>query len=491
MKAETALRFPLHRYHAVALCLLLIIGLWAASRVTIPEPFSRSISGTYPITGFDWRFNGGHLRVADAAGTEYLLRLNNAAMSEVIRRGDQGTITFQGRLTFPNYKGYAQSLVAQGYYGVIYPYRIDMSELHSASWRLQAVGWIRERLLPIGQPLGALLVSVLGGIREYPPEYQSGFGYAGTAHLLAISGLHVGFVFLLGWLVTGVTPLSFHWRIVASLILPALYVWVSGGSIPAFRAFLFLLFFASGVLWRKHIDVLQCLFLSAIVSLLLWPHTIISASFHFSYGITAILILGGSLYKGRYLWICLLAMVGSIPLSAWYFGYINALSFLANALAVPLFAGLVYCGVLALALPELLFPVLRMIHTLLQWCNEITYVVPIRFTEWSAPLLLLALIVARWKNFPWWRMGIIAILIFVGSIQYSATALHDDNRYYTLSYLPESDTLQFIQKIYRPENIVYAQKELFKHGIWRVANWEMAPADKEQFRHIRKRETGL
>ncbi|WP_027389320.1 ComEC/Rec2 family competence protein [Chrysiogenes arsenatis] len=491
MKAETALRFPLHRYHAVALLLLCIVGAWAASGIVIPEPFSRSLSGTYPIKGFDWRFNGGHLRVADAEGKEYLLRLNNAAMSEIIHRGDQGAITFQGRLTFPSYKGYAQSLVAQGYHGVIYPYRIDFSELQGASWRLQAVGWIRERLLPAGQPLGALLVSVLGGIREYPPEYQSGFGYAGTAHLLAISGLHVGFIFLLGWLATGITPLSFRWRIVISLILPALYVWISGGSIPAFRAFLFLLFFAGGVLWRKHIDVLQCLFLSAIVSLLLWPQTIISASFHFSYGITAILILGGSLYKGRYLWICLLAMAGSIPLSAWYFGYINALSFLANAFAVPLFAAFVYCGVFALALPELLFPVLRMLHTLLQWCNEVVYVVPIRFTAWSAPLLILALIVARWKTLAWWRMGIVVTLIGIGAIQYSTTALRDDNRYYTLSYEPESDTLHFQHKIYRPENSVYAQKELLKHGIWRVANWDMAPEEKEQFRHIRKRETGL
>lgn len=143
------------------------------------------------------------------------------------------------------------------------------------------------------------------GFREYSPQYHAGFAYAGTAHLLAISGLHIGFIFLMVWLLTGIFTRNMGIRIGLATLTVVLHTAMVGFPIPATRAMIFTLIYAGGYLFRRKGDALQTFFLTASISLLIWPGSIMGASFQFSYLVTGSLILFAGLFRRwQYVWVC-------------------------------------------------------------------------------------------------------------------------------------------------------------------------------------------
>ncbi len=199
--------------------------------------------------------------------------------------------------------------------------------------------------------LRALEEAVLMGRRErLPPDWQAAFRAAGLAHLLAVSGLHLGV--LVGLLVGLLRLLQCPRRLTAGLGTLALGLYVSAVGAPpsALRAGLMtafgLLYWGSG----RRIAPGRVLPAALLTLLVTVPSLLASAAFCLSAGATLgiTLALRGSVQRRQAGWrerslaflrVSLGAQAGVLPSQLWFFGVLHPWGPLVNVLAVPL-AGL-------------------------------------------------------------------------------------------------------------------------------------------------------
>lgn len=180
---------------------------------------------------------------------------------------------------------------------------------------------------------------------------------SGTAHLLAISGLHVGLVS--GWFYMFA---GFVWRLVhasqtaanrqrcikpifalcASCISATLYAGLAGFSLPTQRALIMLTVFALTVMLRRIWPPGTAMIIALFMVLFVDPLAVLSVGFWLSFGTVAALFY---LHSGRLsrlgsksgaLWLHLKLGIVLLPATAWFFQQGSLIAPVANAIAVPL-----------------------------------------------------------------------------------------------------------------------------------------------------------
>lgn len=138
-----------------------------------------------------------------------------------------------------------------------------------------------------GEKAGQLASAVLLGMRdEVPDEEQEQFRRLGIAHILSVSGFHVGV--LVALLALLMMPVK-HRRLRMALTLPMLlaYAFLTGGNAPAVRAVLLWALVCWGRIRHKRVLMLHVLCASAMIQLLFAPAQLFSASFQMTYGVMA------------------------------------------------------------------------------------------------------------------------------------------------------------------------------------------------------------
>lgn len=167
------------------------------------------------------------------------------------------------------------------------------------SGRFSAVGTmaaIRHRLSQAlirvcGERSGQLASAVLLGQRSIMSEAsQESFRSLGIAHILSVSGYHVGVMAGLLTLLTHPIRRFRKTRTLLTLLLLLLYAFLTGGSAPALRAVLLWGFLQWGHLRNRAVLSLHVLCASAVVQLLFAPLQLFSASFQMTYGAMAALL---------------------------------------------------------------------------------------------------------------------------------------------------------------------------------------------------------
>ncbi len=226
----------------------------------------------------------------------------------------------------------------------------------------------------------AFKAMVLGDKSMLSKDAKSDFSATGTMHIFAISGLHVGLIAGVIYLLLALCRLPVNLRPIICLPILFLYVNACGARPSAMRAFMMIAFVWLAVSLFRKPKPLAGFILAFCVSLLMRPSDLFDAGFALSYGVViAILLYAVPLYdeirnhfqrgfifntkltqlklKIRdYILIAFLisfaALFASAPLSSAYFGYIAPLSIPFSIVYVACASVVLSLGVFAMFLPS-------------------------------------------------------------------------------------------------------------------------------------------
>lgn len=236
----------------------------------------------------------------------------------------------------------------------------------------------------IGGEAGGVAAALLTGLRgDIPDRVWSDMQASGLAHLLAISGLHLGLVagavfFAARLLFAAIPPLALRIparkpAAVAALAASFGYLLLAGAPVPTRRAFVMIAVALFAVVIDRNPFSMRLVAVAAAVVLALQPESVVSVSFQMSFAAVVALIAwferrteapdpdaapapsGLPDRLRHYLLLVvtttLLASLATLPFAAYHFQRVAAWGVLANLIAVPLTAfWIMPAGLVGLAL---------------------------------------------------------------------------------------------------------------------------------------------
>ncbi|MTD40526.1 DNA internalization-related competence protein ComEC/Rec2 [Erwinia sp. CPCC 100877] len=322
--------------------------------------------------------------------------------------------------------------------------RVVTASLISANCGLRGELMARVRALIQGLVWRETLMALAFGERvQVAAQTKKLLRDTGTAHLMAISGLHIGLAAGAGWLLArlaqplaGVVRIGWRFPLFISLLFAVLYTWLAGAEPPALRSLWALIIWAllrlTGRDWHGWRVWLCCMAGILFVD----PMALLSDSFRLSAGAVAGLLFwyqwvpfNGQRFAAliRYpLGLCHLQLgIGLLllPLQAAIFHGFSLSAWFANLLAVPLVSfitvPLILAGLLTLALPPLSWGLMWMADRSLEALFYSLNALPAGWLELDARFVALTLFpwfgvvlwrLWGWRYFPGLTLGILAVL---------------------------------------------------------------------------------
>ena len=203
-----------------------------------------------------------------------------------------------------------------------------------------------------GEEYAVASALLLGYTENLEPELRNQYAGAGALHILSVSGLHVGIIFVvLGFLLQFFEKIKNGRAIKFSLLLLViwLYAFISGLSPSVLRATVMFSLFAIKEVRKQQSDPYNTLAASAIILIIFDPHIITKVGFQLSYAaVLGIIALYKPIYElwilknkvGDYFWqiisVSLAAQIGTFPISVMYFHQFPTYFLPGNLVVIPL-----------------------------------------------------------------------------------------------------------------------------------------------------------
>lgn len=239
------------------------------------------------------------------------------------------------------------------------------------------------------EELSIIQALLLGQRRDISRKIYDQYAAAGAVHILAVSGLHVGIILLiLNFLLKPLEGIK-SGRFIKTILLLSLmwgFALLAGLSPSVVRAVSMFSFVAIGMQLKRKSSVMNSLFVSLFVLLLVNPYFIFQVGFQLSYlAVFSIVAFQPFLYQLlrpkfkpiRYMWglltVSIAAQLGVLPLSLFYFHQFPALFFLSNLVILPVLGIILGLGIIVIllsllnSLPDLL---VKLYGTLISYMNE-------------------------------------------------------------------------------------------------------------------------
>ncbi len=219
-----------------------------------------------------------------------------------------------------------------------------------------------------GESRHVLKALITGDRSQITPTLRDAFNRAGVGHLLAISGLHIGIVatvsfMLFSWILSYIK--FFLWQgwvkkgaAILSLFPVLAYGMIAGMSPSTQRAVIMVFMFLMTFLFEREQDSLNTLAIAAMAILMVSPPSLFSISFQLSFSAVLAIICGisklrnktepGSQKENRsyarslagklftFLSVSFFAIMGTLPLVLYYFNQVSLVGLLTNLIFVPL-----------------------------------------------------------------------------------------------------------------------------------------------------------
>lgn len=323
---------------------------------------------------------GRLLAVKDSAGWEkaqgkILMYFQKDSLMDPLSLGDrilfEATVSENKKPANPDVFDYSNYLKRHGIYHQVYISNeqwnrvkaVDNRSLQGIAHhaRMQLVQVLKSNRLQEDEV--AIASAILLGYDELlNQDLRNSFAAAGAMHILCVSGLHVGVIYLiLSFLMKAMSRKRWQ-RILKVLIIVGMiwvYALITGFSPSVLRAGMMFSFLSLGKLFNRDINNLNLVFASAFVLLVINPFFLYEIGFQLSYAAVIGIILLYPIFKkivySRYwliqqFWsltvISIIAQLFTAPFAIYYFHQFPNLFLLTNYLVIPLTTLILYTGIL-------------------------------------------------------------------------------------------------------------------------------------------------
>lgn len=219
-----------------------------------------------------------------------------------------------------------------------------------------------------------VLALTIGQKKQLSPELKGSFANSGAMHVLAVSGLHVGVLFMILNIILGFLERSQRLKILKVILILMviwLYSFVAGMSSSVTRASIMFSLINIGTIFRRDISIYNTLAVSAFLMLSINPMELFNVGFQLSFlAVVGIVYFQPKLYSlisvknwfldwgYKFLTVSIAAQISTAPIGVYYFNQFPNYFWLTNLLIVPL--------VFALVIVSFLFIATEWV----QWLNE-------------------------------------------------------------------------------------------------------------------------
>lgn len=227
---------------------------------------------------------------------------------------------------------------------------------------------------------------ILGDTDAIDSETWSNYSISGVIHILSVSGLHVGLIFIMAGFLLKVVGIKKGWAFTGTVFL---FIWAytffSGFSAPVLRAVIMFSIFLCGKQFFRDTSSLNILAGTAIILLMYEPLYLFQVGFQFSVLSVAGILVVYPLLQTRYnpsnkillrLWqlssVSVAAQVFTTPLMFYYFHSVPVYFIISNLVIVPLSALILYIGIFVLVPVQWIADVFAFLLKQLLWFQDKT-----------------------------------------------------------------------------------------------------------------------
>ncbi|HJX71345.1 MAG TPA: ComEC/Rec2 family competence protein, partial [Bacteroidales bacterium] len=240
--------------------------------------------------------------------------------------------------------------------------------------------------------LAVLSALTLGSRDSLSDEVERSFAISGAMHVLAVSGLHVGIIFMILNVLLSFMQKFRYGRSISSILI-ILFLWgfalLTGLKPSVARAVFMFSIIQTGKSLEKPPDIYNTISLSAFFLLLINPYQLADVGFQLSYlAVTGIVFFQPKIYRLLYfkksmidkIWqlftVSLAAQLVTAPLTIYYFHYFPVYFWLTNLFVIVLTGLIIYMAVFQIIIFLLHLPHLftgGILNFLLKLLNGLTY----------------------------------------------------------------------------------------------------------------------
>ncbi len=222
-----------------------------------------------------------------------------------------------------------------------------------------------------GEEFAVLAALTLGEKDFISDELQNDYASAGVTHILAVSGLHVGVIYIiLVFLLSLWGGKTRHTKIKNIIIILFLfaYAFVTGLSPSVVRSALMFSLVGIGIIFNRRSHIYNTVFLSAFIMLVFNSDYIYDIGFQLSYAAVLSIVTFSPFLIGlvnvkhritKYFWelfsVSLAAQLGTMPLTMYYFHQFPNFFWISNLIIVPLSGFVIYAALALFAFSSVPF----------------------------------------------------------------------------------------------------------------------------------------
>lgn len=265
---------------------------------------------------------------------------------------------------------------------------LDRLRQHALEWREGLLERYKE-VAANDEQYAVLAAMTLGDKSALTKELRETYSVAGASHILALSGLHIGIVYMLLSMLT--MGRRRHW--LAQIVI-VLGIWafalLTGLSVSVVRSASMVSLYALFSLGGRGRSSLNLLCFTAIVMLLTDPLTLFDVGFQLSFLAVLAILLFMPLFDSfrprvvghhrllRWLWglmaVSVAAQLGVAPLIAYYFGRFSTYFLLTNLIVVPMATLILYGALIVMVFPvagTVLALLVQELNNALSWLSQL------------------------------------------------------------------------------------------------------------------------